>query len=687
MRKMTFIAIGLAASLYAVSFEQVDESGYRPRYDLSIPLTKKMALYATNYNWIKPSFEYSKSFEIVDTTALEEINKEDAKSFKKPLAYVWLAGFYKYETESNPIAKWAYEHRGTATLNTTPMHVHNGDPEYYYDLCNEELRHKRADYIASTVKKKHIGGIFFDWGNSKFLDEPEFAQMKEEVQKRHNKPYWRCIYDFFKELKQKGVFIVANQAYRDPELMKTIDYDMTESYLITDDEKNGVKYTLYQPKSEVLEYFDYLGELKNSAKRYGFKNIIYMNYAAPKRVGKTELAPLEDIAYSYAMAKIGGFVPYTEVPANRVLEFTDLYFYDLGKEIGDYVNNPPLLYREFEKGLVIVSDPIQKYTYYEIDGLDGALAYDATERYWVEIKNGKAVVRFTPHYDSVTKKYRPVAKVLVIKRDKTYSEERTQQSSSSSIDELAVLPPEPQEEDMASQSSSIASGIENISLGDIDADNLKRYQDMLPEYRELLHDVFVANRFHKARLYELSLNDVMRNPQAVKKALEAAKQERVNEVVKKIMNGDYAAHLKVAGYFVNYGRGQYDWAFVGKSGIVYKLEGVNESGSFRYSILEDLKGYINDNDSTIRFRGANTNAIAKSLKGRSFRGMPFAQYGDIEEKGFDWVLIASHDVYKIEGYDPVAKGFVYTKLHNLYADERKGDVTIEAIRLVGVPYL
>ena len=422
MKKIFTAAVVSLVAVTALSAAEAaigKKENFRPVYDYYGTLPKKSGDYGTTYKWIPASYDYARSFKYVDVDSIEEIDERDASSFRHPLAYVWLAGFYEYQAESNEFAAWALNHRGKATFNESPLHYHGGDGEYYLDLCDEETRKKRAEYLARTVKEKNIAGIFFDWGNDKFLEEPEFADMKREFERRHpGKEYWECIYDFYKDLKNKGVTVFANQAYRNPKLMETIDYDMTESYVITDDERDGVPYTIYQPKEEIKEYFDYLTDLKEKAKKKGvFKDIIYMNYAAPKKAGGSYEAPLKDIEYAFSMTKIGGFIPYIEVPYDRTLEFTDLYFYDLGKPVGERVENGKITYREYENGIAMVSDPIKEEKFVEISGIDANMVYDATEKSWFKPENGRITVRFSPHYDPATRKFKPVGKILVYEKE------------------------------------------------------------------------------------------------------------------------------------------------------------------------------------------------------------------------------------------------------------------------------
>ena len=67
--------------------------------------------------------------------------------------------------------------------------------------------------------------------------------------------------------------------------------------------------------------------------------------------------------------------------------------------------------------MAIVTDPITKPTYYSIEGIDGGMIYDATEHSWHKVEDGKITVRFIPHYDENARKYRPVAKVLIVQKE------------------------------------------------------------------------------------------------------------------------------------------------------------------------------------------------------------------------------------------------------------------------------
>ncbi len=388
---------------------------YRPRYDISkaLPLTK--GGYATARAWEPDSLAYASYFRIAELGGFEDIEGIDLAPFSHPIAYVWLAGFYKDERSSDPFVRWAYLHKEQVTLN--PHYTPNGN-DFYFDMCDERLQEKRAQYLIQKCHSLGLSGLFFDWANEEFLYEKGFEPLQETFKKRHpNQTYSSCIQRFFEWLKQNGLLIVTNQAYRNPEILQSVDYDMTESYLITDEKlSDGTLFTRYQPLDEVLEYFDILGELKRRYTPVGFKNFIYMNYAAPRiqttSKGPLYIPPKEEILYSFVLAKMGGFIPYTEVPADHSLERTQLYFLDLGSPKGPMRRFTTGWYRLYEKGLLLLFDPSSDVSFFTIDGLPAGLWYDWDAGVWLQNENS-LTIEVQPNYDPLTRQFHPKAKVLL----------------------------------------------------------------------------------------------------------------------------------------------------------------------------------------------------------------------------------------------------------------------------------
>lgn len=418
--KIVLIMVTCVWTLHAdISVYASSKDEYVPLYGKTEKLPMKAGEYATAYSWLPESLRFAQNFAMADISGLTEADTNTTSRFRSPLAYVWLAGFYKSEIKENGFARWAYRHRGKATINKRPLHVEGGEDEFYYDLCDKTTRKKRVEYLAMEAKKRGFGGFFFDWGNAIFLEEPEFSGLKKEMERRGHMPYEKCIAKFLRELKAKsGLKIVTNQGYRNPEILREVDYDMVESYLTTNEGEGENEKTVYtSDKEEILWYFEYLADLKEDAAPYGFKNFIYMNYAAPKRNGKVLRAPKGDIAYNYAMSKLAGFIPYTEVPSNRELEFSNLYFYDLGDRISVNFSSEPAM-GEFENGIVLVMTSIEEPAYIKISGVYKDIFYDVIEDVWIKPdKNGDAVVKFSPRYDTKGEKYLPVAKILICKAE------------------------------------------------------------------------------------------------------------------------------------------------------------------------------------------------------------------------------------------------------------------------------
>lgn len=416
MRWWVIFVMGIWAM--AMQIHPTTPQHYRPRYDISKALPLTTGGYVTARAWEPDSLAYASYFRIAELGGFEDIKGIDLSPFSHPIAYVWLAGFYKEEITEDPFSKWAYSHKEQVTLNP---HYTPNDNDFYFDMCDERLQEKRAKYLIQKCRSLGLSGLFFDWANEEFLYESGFKPLQETFKKRHpNKTYSSCIQHFFERLKQNGLLIVTNQAYRNPEILQSVDYDMTESYLITDEKlPNGTSYTKYQPLEEVLEYFKILGELKKRFAPYGLKDFIYMNYAAPRiqttPKGILRLSPKKDILYSFVLTRMGGFIPYTEVPADHSLERSSLYFLDLGVPKTQMRRFAAGWYRLYEKALLLLFDPVTDISYYTIKGLPQGFWYDWEEGVWLQSKDS-LTIKLQPNYDPITGQFHPEAKVLLYAR-------------------------------------------------------------------------------------------------------------------------------------------------------------------------------------------------------------------------------------------------------------------------------
>ncbi len=419
MRIMRWLIL-LTGVVYMMAFEIHMSScdKYQPRYDISKSLPLVMGGYATARAWEPDSLAYASYFRIAELGGFEDIKGINLAPFSHPIAYVWLAGFYKEEISEDPFSKWAYLHKEQVTLN--PHYTPNGN-DFYFDMCDERLQEKRAQYLIQKCRSLGLAGLFFDWANEEFLYETGFKPLRETFKKRHpNQTYSSCILHFFERLKRNGLLIVTNQAYRNPEILQSVDYDMTESYLITDEKPpQSAPYTKYQPLDEVLEYFKILGELKKRFAPYGLKDFIYMNYAAPRiqttPKGVLRLSPKKEILYSFVLARMGGFIPYTEVPADHSLERSSLYFLDMGTPKTRMHRFAKGWYRLYDKALLLLFDPMTDTSYYTITGLPQGFWYDWEEGVWLQSKDS-LTIKLQPNYDPVTQRFHPEAKVLLYAR-------------------------------------------------------------------------------------------------------------------------------------------------------------------------------------------------------------------------------------------------------------------------------
>ncbi len=415
------------------------EEEYRPLYAYSGSYRTVSGFYATALEWDPRTLAYAEHFSLVEPGGLEEVaalkKRGKLRRYRHVVAYEWLAGFYHRSGEgfgNNRFLHWVWTHRKKTLLNAS-VDVHPmGGEDYYYDLCNPELRSRRVSELSRRVRELGIDGLFFDWADAGYLaEDPRFRKLYRVFRTRHPgmgiREFVGCAGEFYRDLRRKGVLIVTNQAYRHPRLLRHVDYDMTESYLCTN-RRSGKKIrldgrmtrkprTVYVGFKEIFDYFRLLKEYRARYEKTGFRNFIYMNYAAPRLIpwnGGYRSAPdRESIYFVYAMSRLAGFIPYTEIPWKRTLEETPLYFADLGEALGPPVESDPFFYREFENGIVIVARGLRRDRYLKLDGIAANRLYDLKEHLWFDSSGGETTIRMNARYDPETGHYLPSAKVFI----------------------------------------------------------------------------------------------------------------------------------------------------------------------------------------------------------------------------------------------------------------------------------
>ena len=114
--------------------------------------------------------------------------------------------------------------------------------------------------------------------------------------------------------------------------------------------------------------------------------------------------------------------------------------------------------------------------------------------------------------------------------------------------------------------------------------------------------------------------------------------------------------LPIQGYFVHYGSGAFDWIYYSSSGSLYKFEGMDERGYFRWTSLteyfigtqvRDGKLILGEVKVTraLDTKVLNTIRAIQSKDGYFIDGY-FANYGG---NAFDWVYVMGGKIYKLDG--------------------------------------
>ncbi len=396
-----------------------------------------------------PSFSWASRFSLVEAGGPGDLPEGFLSKLRsrgtKVIFYRWFPADYHYiNGKDNPLMKWAYRNRDFATLNPQGPFPHceeNGYDwcqDYYFDLGNAQVKKRFANYLKDFLTSGQYDGIFFDWASGLFITEEVYSPMRETFRVRHPETsYLRAVADTYRLLRNEVAegIIVTNQGFRNPTVLTYVDYDMAESYGTGSDysgkvlrvEGRGVvsvPQTVYYPVSpdplkgslkDSLLHLDYLWRLK--IKMAGrLKNFIYINYAAPEFEETSPglykaIPPRNAIFFGFCLAKLRGFLSYTEVPFNRTLEKVDIYFYDLGKPLGDsYKKIGKGFVRYYTGGLVVVGEwekPL-KLCLTSSFLRENSLVYDLYRKTWAgRIKGHSICVKIEPELDSLRAKPAP----------------------------------------------------------------------------------------------------------------------------------------------------------------------------------------------------------------------------------------------------------------------------------------
>lgn len=411
----------------------------------------------------KKEIKWARKFNIVELGDINNkhltyklLKKDKILSIRHHIAYDWMPAFYYYTSGNNSsFVSWLHHNREFATLNPNGPFIHckqnhyDWCQDYYYNLGNKEVFRKRVDNLVHNIKKKGFNGIFFDWASGGYILQKEYKPLLERFKQLNpHKNYFDLIAKFYKTLRQKGVFVVTNQAFRKHSyLLPFVSYDMTESY-ITDTKQihkniqiqgvgwvNSLPVTNYYPIytnshtiKDSLKFINLLTKYKKQYRKDGFKNFIYMNYLAPvyKKVYSSgllyrEAKPKNGIYFSYAMAKLTDNLVYAEVPVNHTLEQDNVYFYKLGKALGKSytrLKNIGGYIRFYKHGFVLACKAHKHNIYLNISSRllpKSTDVYDAYNKVWLRDRGKRLTVKLHFNYNQFTNKYLPIGRVYLYK--------------------------------------------------------------------------------------------------------------------------------------------------------------------------------------------------------------------------------------------------------------------------------
>ena len=458
-----FLLTTLSYSKQNITSSLVTKDLYKIADNTSTKISTEKGGYTLASIFDKDEMDWAKKFDIAELGSVDDPNKNyeilkktGALFIKRDIGYDWMPAFYYYTNGQNrKFVKWLYKHKESMLLNPEGPFLHcqkegyDWCRDYYYDYGNDTLLKARVDDLIKNIKTKGFKGVFFDWASGGFILSKEYKQTKELFQKRHpKKNYFNSVKKFYKTLKDRGVFIVTNQAFRKEEygFLKYIDYDMTESYITTDTIKkihlqlmgkgwvNSIKVTNYYPIyknskniKDSLHFINLLTSYKEKYKKYGFKNFIYLNYIAPdyeKVYASATLyrkkKPKNAIYFSYAMGKLTNNIVYAELSDERKLERDNVYFYDLGKVLGKNYTKLPKpkdsYIRFYEKGFVLVSDAKRQKLYLKITSKfipKNRKIYDAYNNTWLQSKQNSLTLKLEYQKDIFSNNFLPLGRVFL----------------------------------------------------------------------------------------------------------------------------------------------------------------------------------------------------------------------------------------------------------------------------------
>ena len=237
-----------------LDFVLVDKNQYITTQPKQINISKKNGDYTLSSLFRDSSeIEWAKRFDIAELGGVDDrhishkvLKENGIFGIKHRIGYDWMPATYYYTSGKNrKFVDWLYKNRKFVTLNPDGGAFHcrkNGYDwcqDYYYNYGNRELFSKRVENLITDMKKRGFNGLFFDWASGGFILDEKYKSVKEYFKKMNpKKNYFKLVSSFYKALKDRGVFVVTNQAFRKEKyLLKNVTYDMTESYITTTSKK------------------------------------------------------------------------------------------------------------------------------------------------------------------------------------------------------------------------------------------------------------------------------------------------------------------------------------------------------------------------------------------------------------------------------------------------------------------
>ena len=322
----------------------------------ALPKGKPLVAFHYQASFSPQALHWYTSFQHLVTGAILDDKTSDSLRVNntKLIAYEWSSGFYTGDAVSAPL-DWQAQvtaKRKDWLLTPRPLTgaaAEGGRVAEWYNFANSELRKARAQFLAGRLRKAGYDGYFFDTVGIEQIPEPA----KRAFAAQHpGLDYNVGQGEFFKELRKAmpGKIIFLNQGFRHADaLLPHADFDLSESYFTHIEGQAGTALREWDSSDKPWEAIKTpMAQLVlPAAKKYPHVRFVHVNYASAGAVLTEKAAQ-----HSFVGAKLYGHDSYLIVPSSPESEESPVYGYDLGRPMGQIVEEAGIVGREYERAVV-----------------------------------------------------------------------------------------------------------------------------------------------------------------------------------------------------------------------------------------------------------------------------------------------------------------------------------------------